>query len=265
MKKVLRYTLIGVVGIYMTICALLYILQENLIFFPQKLSVNYQFDFKYPTEEIVIPTADGVPLHGLLFKADSSKGLVYYLHGNAGSLASWGWVAPTYTQLGYDVFMLDYRGFGKSGGSIGSEKQLFGDAQLAYDLMKERYEENRMVVLGYSIGTGPAAYIASKNSPRMLVLQAPYYSLVDMMEHTYPFVPTFLLKYRFETNTYLPECKAPVVIFHGDADRVIYYGSSLKLKELMKPTDRLVTLEGHGHNGITENPVYQKELQHLLR
>jgi pimeloyl-ACP methyl ester carboxylesterase len=119
-------------------------------------------------------------------------------------------------------------------------------------------------VLGYSIGTGPASHVASTNNPSLLILQAPYYSLTDMMRHSYPIIPTFILKYKFETNNYLKACKSPVVIFHGNQDEVIYYGSSLKLQSCFKQHDTLITLEGQSHNGITDNPFYQAELKRIL-
>ena len=99
----------------------------------------------------------------------------------------------------------------------------------------------------------------------MLILQAPYYSLTDMMRHTYPIIPTFILKYKFETYEYIKKCKMPILIFHGDQDEVIYYGYSLKLKEDFKKEDTLITLIGQGHNGMTENPVYKMEIQNILK
>lgn len=121
------------------------------------------------------------------------------------------------------------------------------------------------MILGYSIGTGPAAIMASTNNPRMLILQAPYHSLTDLMKHHYPIIPTFLLKYKFETNEYLKNCKMRVVIFHGDKDEVVYYGSSLKLKESFKPNDTLITLKGQSHNGITDNLDYINSISEILR
>ena len=162
-------------------------------------------------------------------------------------------------------FMLDYRGYGKSEGSIKSQQQFFDDVQLAYDEMKKKYNESEMIVLGYSIGTGPATHLASKNNPRLLILQAPYYSLVDMMRRNYPVIPTFVLKYRFETNKYIKDCKMPVVIFHGDQDEVIYYNSAVKLKTLLKDTDMLITLRGQGHNGITDNTDYIAAIGEILK
>ncbi len=186
------------------------------------------------------------------------------MHGNAGSIDSWGDVASIYTVLHYDVFMVDYRGYGKSNGVISSEGQVFSDMQAAYDTLKARYTEDRIVVLGYSIGTGPATKIAADNHPRLLILQAPYYSLTDMMKHSYPIIPTFILKYRFETNEYIKNCKMPITVFHGDADEVIYYNSSVKLKQFFKPTDTLITLNGQGHNGITENVDYKIAISKIL-
>ena len=106
---------------YFVVCVLLYFFQEKLIFFPVKLNKDFKFDFKEPFTEVNIKTEAGL-MHGLLFTSDSAKGLVFYLHGNAGAVDSWGEVARTYTDLNYDVFVLDYPGYGKSGGSIKSEK-----------------------------------------------------------------------------------------------------------------------------------------------
>ena len=264
MKKFIRRTLIVLVSIYVSVCVLLYFFQEKIIFFPEKLAPNHVFSFGPGAEEMNIRTADNVALSGILFKAENTKGLIFYLHGNAGSLRTWGEIGKVYTDLGYDLFMLDYRGYGKSEGKISSEAQLFGDVQAAYNRLKKGYDENRIIVLGYSIGTGPAAQLASVNKPRMLILQAPYYSLVDMMKHEYPVIPTFLLKYKLETNEYMKACRMPVVIFHGDKDEVIYYGSSEKLMKESKGSDTLITLNGQGHNGITRNPQYLVELKKLL-
>lgn len=257
-------TLIILLAIYIFVCGLLYVFQEKLIFFPQKLNQNYYFNFEQSFEELIIKTEDQKNLHGLLFKSDNSKGLIFYLHGNAGSLSSWGEVAETYINLNYDVFLLDYRGYGKSEGTINSQDQMFQDVQAAYNEMLQSYSESEITVLGYSIGTGLATKLASTNNPELLILQAPFYSLTDMMQHTYRIIPTFLLKYRFETNEYIKACKMPIVIFHGDQDEVIYYNSSLKLKEKFKQTDTLITLKGQGHNGMTYNLDYIDEIAKIL-
>ncbi len=252
-------------ALYLMICVIMFVWQEKFIFLPQKLGPNHTFTFPQPFKEITIETEDKKNLHGLLFQSGGTKGLVFYLHGNAGSLEGWGGVAETYTTLRYDVFMLDYRGYGKSEGTITSEAQVFRDVEAAYNKMLKQYNEDKIIVLGYSIGTGPAAKIASSNNPKLLILQAPYFSVTDIVTQTFPIIPAFLLKYRFETHQYITECKMPVVLFHGDHDEVIYYGSSLKLKALFKATDTLITLTGQGHNNMTDNPHYVQEIRKILK
>lgn len=264
MKKSFVKVLKIIIALYFILCGFLYFFQEKLIFFPEKLDKNYQYNFLQNFEEINIKATDGKIINGLLFKAQKPKGVIFYLHGNAGNLSSWGDVAETYTHLNYDVFMIDYRSFGKSEGEITEQEQLFKDNQNAYNEVKKRYKEDKIIILGYSIGTGLAAQLASINHPKLLILQAPYYSLTDMMKKRFPFVPTFILKYKLATNDYLKNCKMPVIIFHGDQDEVIYYDSSIKLKEEFKKGDTLITLPKQGHNGITGNLVYQKELQKIL-
>ena len=253
------------VFIYVLILVLLYFFQEKLIFHPSKIPNDYQFNFLPKPEELTFKTQDNILLHGILMKADSSKGLIFYLHGNGGTVASWGEIAHTYTTENYDVFMLDYRGYGKSGGSIFSEKQLHEDVQLVYNKLKERYSEDKIIILGYSMGSGMATKLATKSNAKLLILQAPYYSLKDLMSHYIAFIPTFILKYSLETNKVLPQCKMPVIIFHGTKDEVIYYESSLKLQKLFKEKDTLILLNGQYHNNMSENPQYLKEIEKILR
>lgn len=263
MKAALTVLAISLI-FYFLVCLLLFLFQEKLIFFPQKLDRNFQFHFDQPFEEMFIPVEEDVTLHGIMFKSDASRGLVFYLHGNAGSLSSWGGVAQSFTDLNYDVFILDYRGYGKSSGNISSERQIFQDVQTAYDTLMKRYPEEHTVVLGYSIGTGPASKLAADNHPKLLVLQAPFYSLIDIVKRKFPIIPSFLLKYKFENNKHLKACTMPVVIFHGDVDEVIYHGSSLKLREHFKSQDTLIVLKRQGHNGMAEHADYKRELKRIL-
>ncbi|MBC7451005.1 MAG: alpha/beta fold hydrolase [Cytophagales bacterium] len=265
MKMAIIYSLSALLMIYLLICGLLYPYQEKLIFFPQKLPTDYTFQFHQEFKEVIIPADDSIKLHGVLFKTSPPpKGLLFYLHGNAGALDSWGEIASIYTDMGYDLFILDYRGYGKSEGEIHSQKQFYADVQLAYNTLKKEYAEDHITIIGYSIGTGAASMLASTNKPARLILQAPYYSLTDMVSHLYPLAPKFILKYTFETFRFLQKTNVPVIIFHGDQDEVIYYGSSLKLQPYLKATDRFITLKGQGHNGITENPAYQAALRKIL-
>lgn len=264
MARKLITTITIILVIYLALCLAAYMLQEKMIFLPEKLSASYNFSFKNPFEEVFIKTEDNTQLHGLLFKTNTPKRLIFYLHGNAGSLASWGEVSGVFTALGYDIFLLDYRGYGKSDGTISSEQQMYSDVQRAYEMITNRYSEDSIIVLGYSIGTGMASYVASVNNPAMLILQAPFYSLPDVAGRLFPIIPKFLVRYKFENFKYLKSCSMPIVIFHGDADEVIYTGSSEKLKPFLKPGDKLIILPGVGHNGMTYDRNYLKDIQRIL-
>lgn len=263
MKVVL--IVVGVVAaLYVLLCGVLYFKQEKLLFAPTRLPADYQFHFPGQFAERWTAAADGTRLHGLLFKTPNAKGLIFYLHGNGGALDSWGDAAAAYTALHYDVCLLDYRGYGKSGGTISNQAQLLADVDTVYQRLRPEYPENRTVVLGYSLGTGPATWLAARHHPKLLVLQAPYFSMRDMAARLYPYVPGFILRYPMPTNELIPQVSAPIVLFHGDRDEVIDYNATLRLKALLKPTDKLVVLPGARHNGMTDNPDYRREMARLL-
>ncbi|RZK26377.1 MAG: alpha/beta fold hydrolase, partial [Hymenobacter sp.] len=164
-------------------------------------------------------------------------------------------------------FMLDYRGYGKSTGSITSQAQLLADVELAYQQVLATYDESQVVIVGYSLGTGPATWLAARHQPKLLLLHAPYYSIADMAAHTvkvWPLLPNFLLRYPMPTNEFIRQVSAPIVLVHGDHDNLIPYNSSLRLKALLKPGDQLITIRGGGHNGLTETPQYQQVLPNIL-
>jgi uncharacterized protein len=249
---------------YLSLIVLLYFAQEKLIFFPNKLPENFKFQFRGYYEEKWIATSDKQKLNALLFKTPDSKGVILYLHGNAGALDGWGEIAPYYIQFGYDIMIVDYRGYGKSSGKIYSEAQMFDDIQRVYNVLKENYNENQIVILGYSIGTGMAAYLASKNKPKKLVLLAPYYNMPFLLKSKSKLIPAFLLKYRFMTNEYIVQVKAPIAFFHGKNDGLIDFHSSEKLFKLFKPTDVIHLIPNQQHAGMDENPIFLSELEKFL-
>ena len=166
-------------ALFILITSFIYFFQHKLIFFPEVLLPNHSFSFDHTFEELNYKTTEGVQINALHFKAPEPRGIVYFHHGNAGSLRSWGLIADVFLDLGYDILIYDYRGFGKSQGRI-SEEHMYHDAQFIYDELKKQYSENDIVVYGRSIGTGVATKIAADNNPGRLVLESPYYNLPDL-------------------------------------------------------------------------------------
>lgn len=251
--------------IYLIIVSYIYFNQTGMIFQNAALPKEYQFEYQSQFEELNIKSFDGVNLHGLLFKAEHSRGLVFYLHGNAGTLETWGSISKIYTSLGYDIFILDYRSFGKSEGEIENEGQLNKDVAMVYAAMKARYPEDKIIITGYSIGSGLATILASENKPKVLILQSPYYSFVELSSMKVPFFPNFMKKFHLETFRYLPKVKAPVYIFHGTDDQLIPLDHSVRLKNLLKSNANFYPLKNQGHIGVNENDDFQNQLKIILQ
>ena len=242
----------------------MYFNQESFIFHPLKISKETKYTYPNSFKEINLKAPDNTTINNLYFETKNPKGVVYFLHGNAGNLSTWGNVASIYLELGYNVFITDYRGFGKSEGNISDQTQLFSDAQLGYNFLKKDFNEDEIIIVGYSIGTGIASYLASANNPKLLILQAPYFNLKSEMKSRFPFLPTFILKYPFENNLHLPKVKSPVFIFHGEKDYVITHENSLKLQSVLKEKDSVIILKNQDHIGINDNAEYQKNINKIL-
>lgn len=251
--------------IYAGVCIFFYFYQEHLIFPGKRVGTDYHYNFTLPYKQYTIKTADGNTVDGYLFKANNSKGLIFYLHGQGDNVESWARAIPKYIALGYDAFAFDYPGYGKSTGHITSLNQFFTAIQTAYDTMKCVYPEGHIVIMGYSLGTGAGAWLAANNNPKILLMLAPYYSLGDMAVKRYPFLPVYFLKYPINTYQYLQQVKAPVVVFHGERDQVIYYGSSIKLKPYLKRGDTLITLKGQDHYDFDNNGVFMDDVRRMLK
>jgi len=191
------HILIVVLVVYVVISIALYYLQDYMLFKPEKLPKDFEFYYEnQDIEEHNLETRDGATINGILFKSKSeSKGIVLYLKGNSKSIKGWGKFAVDFTRHGYNVLMVDYRGFGKSTGRR-SQKAIKRDLQVVYNKIKERTNEDRIILYGRSLGSGFAAKLASMNNPKMLVLDAPYYSLTKVTARYAPFMPlSLLIKY----------------------------------------------------------------------
>lgn len=241
--------------------------QEKVIFNTSvKLKKDHVFKFSEPFEERSIPMEDKKKLNGVLFKAIESKGLILWFPGGRGIIDSVGVDSHIYTDLNYDLFILNFRGFGKSEGKISSEKQFNQDMQSVYDYFKKEYQEKNIILFGYSAGTGPAASVAARNNPKTLILQAPYYSMENEAQRAFYYLPVSLLsRYYFPVYSYIEKTKCPIVIIHGDKDtRIPAKLSSYKLERFLKMNDQLIILKGQGHNGFEKNNEYLVALSKVL-
>jgi len=152
------------------------------------------------------------------------------------------------------VLYPDYREYGKSSGELWDEEDLTGDMKKVYKEMTVEYAEDRIYLVGYSLGSGVAAQVAAEYDPAGLMLWTPYYSMLDIKDGSYPFLPDFLVRYPLRTDLALQQVDEPVVIFYAGMDQILPIERAMKLNRYLKPGDRHVVLEGQRHGGVFRNP-----------
>ena len=262
-KFKLLYKSILIIGlIYVLLTCGLYIYQDKIIFQADKLEESYEFKFEQPFSEVTIFTRSNNELSALIFNPDTGipKGVILYFHGNADNMQRWGNYAVDFTSLGYTVLMIDFSGFGKSTGQP-SEEVLYQDAEDTWQWALHHLKSKNFIIYGRSLGTAVAAQLATKHQPQQLILETPFYELIqDKMMLFFPFG----LKYSFPNYRYLEDINCPVYIIQGTHDRVVSFESAKKLKPLLKPDDKFIIIEGGGHKNLRDFEKYHVELAKIL-
>ncbi len=237
--------------------------QERLLFQPQKLPADYRHEQAADVQEVNVDVP-GARLNALHLRLPHPDGVVFFLHGNGGSLANWFVNTDDYRRLNFDLFMIDYRGYGKSTGRIASQAQLQADVRAAWDGIAPLYAGKRRVVYGRSLGTGLAAMLAADVQPELTVLVSPYFSMQDLARTHYPWVPSTVLRYPLHTDDALPRIRGAVLLMHGERDTLIPPDNSLRLQALL-PRARLLRVPQAAHNDMQDFPVYRDGLAAALK
>ena len=250
-------------AIYILAGAALYFFQEKLLFHPEKLPANYRFEFSVPFKQVDLPLDNKTNLSIVQFTVPDSlnRGIVLYFHGNKGNINRYAPFATHFTRNNYEVWMIDYPGFGKTNGDISVER-MYSDALIMYRMARSRYTPDSIVIYGKSIGTGVAAQLASVRDCKQLILETPYYSTQSLSRRFFPIYPN-LLKYELETAAHFEKINVPITILHGTNDWTVPYGESKKIVR-ENPKVNLVSLEDGKHNDLQNYPAFQHAIDSLL-
>lgn len=261
--------LVGIISVilvvYLLICLSFYFFQESFIFHPHALPQNYTFSYPETFEEVMLNTPDGEKINALHFKTENPKGVVLYFHGNAGNLADWGSVAQQFLPNNYDLFIMDYRGFGKSTGKV-SKNNLVLDAQFCYShLIEQGYKADEIVIYGRSIGTGVASTLARTTEHAKLILESPFNNMTALVNHYAPFLPIkLLLRYKFPTDENIAVLSTPVYIIYGKQDEIIPYQLAEQLKAANANINSYIFDSG-GHNNLASQAKFFPVMREILR
>lgn len=266
MKKRLFKWLKVLIIVYSLIGIALYYLQERFLFHPEKYPAGHRYSFDMPFEEvnIAINKTDTVNMVKFFPKDSVRRGVVLYFHGNKQNIERYARFVPDFTKRGYEVWMEDYPGFGKSTGER-TEKKLYEQAMQVYTMAQRFYKPDSIILYGKSFGTGIASYVASQTDCKRLILETPYYSIPNLFGCYAPVYPTSRMStYQIPTYQYLLEVKYPISIFHGTSDGVVPYRCASRLKTVLKSTDEFITIEGGTHHDLAGFPLYRQRLDSLL-
>ncbi len=266
-KKIIFRWIKIIVLLYALIGTSLYYLQDYFLFHPTAIARSKPWQFSVPFEEFDLPynQTDTINVVKFFPKDSLRKGVVLYYHGNMDNIGRYAKFAANFTKHGYEVWMEDYPGFGKSVGTR-NEKLLYSEALQLYKLASSKYHADSILIYGKSFGTGIAAYVAADSKAKRLVLETPYYSIPDLFSVYAPVYPAQRMsKYKIPTNEFLQEVKFPVSIFHGTDDGVIPYRCAKQLRTVLKPGDEFITIEGGNHHNLNEFDLFHQKLDSLLK
>ena len=262
-RRRIKRILLLFTGLYVAGGVVLFFIQDLLLFHPKQVAINYQYSFEIPFKELNIQIGN----HNLSIiqfqSAQPKKGLVLFYHGNMKNVEHYSKYPPFFLRNGYDVWMIDYPGFGKTTGKR-TEKAMNEQALMMFDRAVQTIKSDSVIIYGKSIGTGVAAYVAANRHCRNLILETPYYSINDLARHYFPIYPVVpMTRYSFPIFAYLKEVQSPISFIHGTKDETIPYHQALKLKK-EKPSIELITIEGGKHNNLASFSLFQKKIDSLL-
>ena len=225
-------------------------MQDYLIFYPDRFYAGPSSAGAPAFEERPLVTADGHLIMAWYAKGDADKPAILFFHGNAGQLATFAPHLKAYIDAGYPVFMPEYRGFGLSGGRL-SEETMYADAVVAFNYLKDRLGHDKIVVFGYSMGTAAASAAAGMCSADALILAAPFYSLEREVGDKPVPLARLVLKNRLQSNRFIAAYPGPLLVVHGNEDKLILPYHGRELFELSPAADKEFFLaEGVDHNRL---------------
>ncbi|MBS0242166.1 MAG: alpha/beta hydrolase [Proteobacteria bacterium] len=245
----------GMAGaLYALIVAVAWLGQRHLMYVPDATRVAPD-KIGLKAHERILSTPDGARL--VTWSAPAREGFptILYFHGNAGNLASRALLFSRYQAAGFGLLMMSWRGYSGSTGRP-SEANNVADARLAYDVLRgDGIAADRIVLYGESLGTGVAVQIAAEKPVAAVILDAPYTSIVDVALLSYPYLPVRpLLLDRYETMSHIGRVRAPLLVIHGEKDRIIpvsmgktvFAAANEPKKLILFPEGNHVDLDEHG-------------------
>ncbi len=259
MGRTMIKTVLGLAVGYGAITGLAFAFQDQLLFQPSSRLIATPEDVGLDFEPVHLETEDGETLHGWWVPAadvsretspdEFAKQTLLFFHGNAGNISGRVESVQQFHELGLNVLIVDYRGYGQSTGSP-SEEGVYRDASASWQYLTETrgISPEDIVIFGRSLGAGPATWLAVQKQAGAVILESPFTSVPDIGAHHYPFLPVRALATNdFPNEERVEEIEAPVLVIHSQADRVVPFEQGKRVYEAASEPKQFLEIQG-GHN-----------------
>ena len=262
-NKIFKWFKVAVIC-YCGIGILLYYLQDKILLHPNSVKPDYQYKFSTSFKELTLPINKKDTIHLVQFlpnqnsDASESKGLVLYFHGGNGNITHYSENVVQYTKNGFEVWMPDYPGFGKSVGEL-DEMKLYEEAYQVKRLAENKYKEEQIIILGTEFGAAIAANLAASSRVKHLILESPYVSIPNLLSTYLPIYPwSSMCHFKMPTSQFLQDVKCPVTVFAAD-------NNALKLKPFLKKNDRVVIVKESSELELSKTKAYNDIVLSVLK
>ena len=233
--------------------------EDKFVYFPSKdlLETPTNYGLKY--EQVNLISADGTKIMAWSILHNDKAPWLIYLHGNGENISRYLTLTTKLYELGINIFMLEYRGYGKNEGKP-SELGLYQDAESAYQYVLEKATSaNKIILYGYSLGSGVAVELATRQKISALILEAPYKSVPDVAKDIYRIVPYRLMKNLYASKDKISQVNVPLLIIHSSDDRAIPFSHGKALFDLAHGPKTFVEIQG-GHTAMLNKATQARGL-----
>lgn len=241
--------------------------QKAMLFLPMSGMVATPADWGMGYEEVTLQTKDGFKLYGWYIPSTGSSRVLLFFHGNAGNISNRGETLAIFHRLGLNIFIFDYRGYGRSKGDP-SEEGLYTDAEAAWDYLRDKkgFAPGQIILDGRSLGGAVAAKLATEVKPAALILESTFSSVKDLAAERYPILSRLImLRFAFDTLSRINKITCPLLVVHSTDDEIIPFYLGKKIYDAATVPKSLLRLNGdHNLGYLISEPAYEKGLKAFL-
>ena len=247
--------LIAATSIYVVLALMLFFFQNRMVFLsnlPGRALTATPKDAGFEYEDVTLKTSDGLKLHGWYVPAAQARGVVLFLHGNAGNISHRLDSIAIFRELELDTLIIDYRGYGQSEGRP-SERGTYLDAEAAWHYLVNNREvtADRIIVFGRSLGGAVAAWLANQYRPAALIIESTFSSALDMARRLYPFMPVRLItRLEYPVSQYVSQLQCPLLVIHSRDDEIIPFTMAESIYNAAVEPKSLLEIWGDHNNGF---------------